>query len=68
MGDYITEEEAEARWTNLSTWYDTYKHFWVASGPFYLFKAFTTEKVIQLKRFEDYPDPMDRWLFLLEEL
>jgi peptide/nickel transport system substrate-binding protein len=68
MGDYITEAEATERWTNLSTWYDAYKHFWVASGPFYLFKAFTTEKVIQLKRFEDYPDPLDRWLFLLEEL
>jgi len=68
MGDFITEEEATERYTNLSTWYEAYKHFWVASGPFYLFKAFTTEKVIQLKRFEDYPDPMDRWLFLLEEL
>lgn len=28
----------------------------------------STEKVIQLKRFEAYPDPMDRWLFLLDSL
>jgi peptide/nickel transport system substrate-binding protein len=68
MGDYITEEEAEARWTNLSAFYEAYKHFWVASGPFILFKAFTTEKVIQLKRFEAYPDPMNRWDFLLEPI
>jgi peptide/nickel transport system substrate-binding protein len=68
MGDYVTEEEAAERWTSLSSWYEANKHFWVATGPFYLYKAFTTEKVIQLKRFEDYPHPMDRWLFLLEDL
>ena len=68
MGQFVTEAEAIERWSNLSDFYDTYGHFWVASGPFFLKKAFTTEKVIQLLRFEDYPDPMDRWLFLLEPL
>jgi peptide/nickel transport system substrate-binding protein len=68
MGNFVTEAEAVERWSNLSDFYDTYGHFWVASGPFFLKKAFTTEKVIQLQRFEDYPDPMDRWLFLLEPL
>lgn len=66
LGDYITDAEATERWTNLSSWYDTYKHFWVASGPFYLYKAFTTEKVIQLKRFEDYPDDIGIWDFLID--
>jgi peptide/nickel transport system substrate-binding protein len=68
MGDFVTEAEAIERWANLEAFYNTYGHFWVASGPFFLKKAFTTEKVIQLLRFEDYPDPMDRWLFLLEPL
>jgi peptide/nickel transport system substrate-binding protein len=68
MGLYVTDDEAAERWSNLSQWYDAKKHFWVASGPFYLQKAFTTENVIQLNRFEDYPDPMDRWLFLLQPL
>jgi ABC-type oligopeptide transport system substrate-binding subunit len=40
----------------------------VGSGPFYLESANTAEKGIHLKKFEDYPDPMDRWLFLLEPL
>jgi hypothetical protein len=30
--------------------------------------ADTTERIIRLKRFEHYSDPMDRWLFLLEPL
>ena len=68
MGQYVTEAEAAERWANLENWYSEKGHFWVASGPFYLESADTTEKIIHLKRFEDYPDPMDRWLFLLEPL
>ena len=66
MGLYVTGTEASERWSNLEGWYADKGHFWVASGPFYLESADATEKVIHLKRFEDYPDPMDRWLFLLE--
>ena len=68
MGLYVTEAEAAERWSNLEEWYTEKGHFWVGSGPFYLEEADTTEKTIRLKRFEDYPDPMDRWLFLLEPL
>ena len=66
MGQYVTEAEAAERWSNLERWYSDKGHFWVGSGPFYLESADTVEKTIHLKRFEDYPDPMDRWLFLLE--
>jgi peptide/nickel transport system substrate-binding protein len=58
MGEFVTTAEAAERWTNLSAFYDDFKHFWVGSGPFYLYKAFTTERVIQLRRFEDYQDPI----------
>ena len=68
MGMYVTQAEAAERWSNLETWYTNRGHFWVAGGPFYLESADTAEKVIRLKRFEDYPDPMDRWLFLLDPL
>jgi peptide/nickel transport system substrate-binding protein len=68
MGLYVTEAEAAERWSNLQEWYTEKGHFWVGSGPFYLESADTTEKSVRLKRFEDYPDPMDRWLFLLEPL
>jgi len=68
MGQYVTEAEAAQRWSNLEQWYADKGHFWVGSGPFYLESADTAEKTIHLKRFEKYPDPMDKWLFLLEPL
>jgi len=68
MGLYVTEAEATERWANLEDWYKAKKHFWVASGPFYLEMVDTAGKVVYLKRFEEYPDPMDRWLFLLQPL
>jgi len=68
MGLYVTEAEAAERWSNLENWYADKGHFWVGSGPFYLESADTAEKVIHLKRFEKYPDLMDKWLFLLEPL
>ena len=68
MGLYVTEAEAIERWSNLDQWYSGKGHFWVGSGPFYLGSVDINEKIIRLKRFEDYPDPMDRWLFLLEPL
>jgi peptide/nickel transport system substrate-binding protein len=68
MGQYVTEVEAAERWSNLEEWYSDKGHFWVGSGPFYLESADTGEKVVHLERFADYPDTMDRWLFLLEPL
>jgi peptide/nickel transport system substrate-binding protein len=68
MGQYVTEAEAAERWSNLERWYAEKGHFWVGSGPFYLESANTAEKVVHLKKFEGYPDLMDKWLFLLEPL
>ncbi len=65
MGQYVTMAEAVNRWTLLENWYKTKGHFWVASGPFYLEKAYTTEKVIVLKRFAEYGKPADAWQFLI---
>jgi peptide/nickel transport system substrate-binding protein len=61
----ITAEAGE-RYANLQAWYDDLGHFWVDMGPYYLDSVFPVEKVIVMKRFEDHPDPSDRWLFLLD--
>jgi len=69
MGNYVPAEEATARYANLAAWSAPAPagkgHFWVASGPFYLEAAYPLTKVIQLKRFADYPDEIGRWDFLL---
>ncbi len=62
LGEYITEDEAKARWENYKAWYDKMGHFWVGTGPFYLDKVFPVEKTVVIKRFEDYPDPANKWL------
>jgi peptide/nickel transport system substrate-binding protein len=61
LGQYITAEEAAARYANLAAWYGAHNHFWVGTGPYYLDKAFLVEKTATLKQFADYPDLSDRW-------
>jgi len=59
------DAEIGLRMENLRDWVDAKGHFWVGSGPLYLEAVDPAEKTVHLKRFEDYPDPADRWLFLL---
>ena len=61
LGQYLTAEEAAARYANLKAWYDKQGHFWLGTGPYYLDKVFLTEKTLNLKVFPDYPDLADRW-------
>lgn len=68
LGEYITEEEAAERWQNLQNFYEKYGHIWVGSGPYILKSVHAIEKVVVMEAFEAYPDPVDQWFFLLEEL
>lgn len=61
LGQYVTEEEAAARYANFQKWYDEHGHFWVGTGPYYLDKVFTTEKSLVLKNNTEFVDKADRW-------
>jgi len=61
LSQYITAEEAGTRYANLAAWYNAHGNFWVGTGPYYLDKAYLTEKVASLKHFADFPDLADRW-------
>lgn len=61
MGEYLTAEEASARYQAYKDWYTEKGHFWVGTGPYYLDQPFLTEKSLVLKHFADYPDSADRW-------
>jgi peptide/nickel transport system substrate-binding protein len=61
LGQFITADEAQARWYNLQEWYRTKGHFWIGTGAFYLERAFPVEGTVILKRNLDYPDPADKW-------
>ncbi len=61
LGQYVTQEEAAARYANFQSWYNDHGHFWVGTGPYYLDKVFTTEKSLVLKNNNDFVDKADRW-------
>jgi len=61
LGQYITADEAKARYENLAKWFGDHGHFWIGTGPFYLDKVFTTEGNLVLKRNENFPDLADKW-------
>ncbi len=61
LGNYITPEEASARYANLQSFYAEHNHFWVNTGPFVLDQVFPVEGTLTLKRYEGYTDPADKW-------
>jgi peptide/nickel transport system substrate-binding protein len=68
LGEFVTAEEAQARYENLSNWKDEYGHYWIGTGPLYLERAFTVEKTVSLKRNADYPDASDKWVRFAEPM
>jgi len=61
LGQYITPEEITERYSNLQEWYRRYGHLWVATGPYYLQKAFPVEGTLILQHNPVYPYMADRW-------
>lgn len=61
LSDFISEEEIATRYANAKAWYEAKGHFWIGNGPLYLEKAYPTERMVHLKRFEDYPFPAGTW-------
>jgi len=61
MGAYLTADDAAARYASLKTWYTDRGHFWIGTGPYYLYKAFLVEKSLILQNYSAFPDTADRW-------
>jgi peptide/nickel transport system substrate-binding protein len=61
MSQFVTADEATARWAALARWYTTQGHFFVGCGPYYLDKAFPVEKSLSLLRYQGYPDLATKW-------
>jgi peptide/nickel transport system substrate-binding protein len=61
LGQYVTPDEAVARWANLVDWYAARGHFWLGTGPFYLAQVQPDLGRLQLQRYPAHPDAPDRW-------
>lgn len=64
LKDYISEEEANARYTAFSDWYENTGHFWVGTGPFILSEVNVEDSMMTLIRNENYSDVMGKWDYL----
>ncbi len=62
LEQFLGPGEAQARYQALADWYTERGHFWVGNGPFYLHSVHPLEGSIVLRRYEDFPDPADKWL------
>lgn len=61
LGEFVTVDEAAARYENLDAFYAEHNHFWVNTGPFFLDKVFPVEGTLTLTRYAEYPDKADKW-------
>jgi peptide/nickel transport system substrate-binding protein len=61
MSQYLTADQAKARYENLKSFYVAHGNFWAGTGPYVLDHAYTTEKNLVLKNNPDYADMADRW-------
>jgi peptide/nickel transport system substrate-binding protein len=61
LGQYITADEAAARYANLKAFYEEYGHFWVGTGPYILKDVFQVEKAGTLVHNPNFPDLADKW-------
>ncbi len=61
LGQFVTADDAKARYDNLGKFYADHGHFWVNTGPFFLDKVFPVEGTLTLTRNPDYTDKADKW-------
>ncbi len=61
LGQFVTAEEAAARYDNLQDWVRRYGHFWIGTGPYFLRQAFPVEGTLILQHYDAYPDPATKW-------
>jgi peptide/nickel transport system substrate-binding protein len=61
LGQYITPEEATARWANYAEWFRTRGHFWIGTGPYYVERAFPVEGIVVLKNYPGFLDLASKW-------
>ena len=61
MSEYLTPEEAAARYENLKNYYNERKHMWLGTGPYYVEQVYPVEQTITLVPYEDYIFDVNQW-------
>jgi peptide/nickel transport system substrate-binding protein len=66
LGNFITAEEAVARYENLQTFIERFGHMYLGTGPLYIQRAFPVEGTLIMQRYPNYPDMADKWAMFSE--
>lgn len=61
LGEYITAEDAAARYSNLAEFARRYGHYYISTGPYFLSGVFPVEGQAVLSNYEAFPDMADRY-------
>ncbi len=61
IGQYVTPEDAAARYENMKQWFTAKKHMWIGTGPYFLDQVFPVEKTITVSRYDGYLFPADQF-------
>jgi peptide/nickel transport system substrate-binding protein len=61
LGQFITPEEAVARYNNLGQFFAYFGHFWVGNGPVFIQDIRPIEKTATLENFAQFPDLASKW-------
>jgi len=61
LGQYVTAEEATARYDNLAEFARRYGHYYISTGPYYLSGVFPVEGQAVLSHYAAHPDLASRF-------
>ena len=61
LGEFITAEDAAARYTNLAEFARRYGHYYISTGPYFLSGVFPVEGQAVLSNYAAYPDLANRF-------
>ncbi len=61
LGQWVSSDDAAARWANYADFYRNRGHFWIGTGPYYLERAFPVEGMVVLKHYADFVDLSEKW-------
>ncbi len=61
LGQFVTAEEADARYANLKAFYEAHGHILLGTGPYIIDQVYPVEGSISLVRNENYAFPASMW-------
>ena len=66
LSTYVDNTEIDTRYGNLATFYGTYGHFYVGTGPYVLVDLDTTAEIIELAAWQNFDEDGSKFFYLMD--